>query len=314
MSWLKKFFIITTIFYFLVPCHIKANEPEVVFKLNQADAIVLGGNMLLNGLMGGYGAHCSLNPHSKFYRDSNFWEGFKQGLIGGIPLYMGEKMMTFQNEFEYSILIGKQVSDLGTSITYSAALGEMWLKNPRYMTDIGPFVMSWNKQKGLNPELWIMPGSAINSLSAFFRYNLNPEQSLKTGILVFNGELKNTGMYNEEHRPGVHHYNITVLPTDKTKKDNTPAWNYNITLAHEAMHSRQYFMWMPLDPTINYYAGKLPGKLKLLGYEHHPFRFGADVGWIIWEGTGYLSQKAGTPYNYSHSEYLNFNLFNYKDY
>lgn len=302
---------------YLIPNHkivatAEASQPRVELEFNETDAIVLGTNILFNALMGGFGAHLENNPHSRFWRDPHFWRGARQGAIGGIPVYAGEKIMTFQNEFDYAILLGKQISDLGTSITFSAALGENWLENPRYMTDIGPLVLSWNKERGLKPELFVLPDSAVYMIYGFSQYDLNLEQSLKTGLLVFNG----TGTTNDPDNPrfGKCMGNIVFVDPTRTPLDNTPAFNYNITLAHEAMHTRgDYFMFLPLDAVINHYLKKAPGKLKLLGYENHPFRLGAAVGGGLQGNLSDITFELGVEYSNTPTEFSNFHLFNFEE-
>lgn len=292
----------------LIPDHnivatAKASQPRNEFELNKNDAIVLGSNMIFNAFMGGYGAHKQNSPHTKFWKDLNFWKGFKQGAIGGIPVYTGMKIMTFQNEFDYAILLGKQVSDLGTSITYSASLGENWLENPRYMTDIGPLVFSWNKEKGLKPELFILPGSVGSLIHyGFYTYDLNLEQSLKTGLFVFDGDPKqNIGGRSVSGRSDI---NLIIQDPNVV--------HYNQLLSHEAIHTRNNFQFMPLDSIINYYLKKTPTKLKL-SYENHPFRFGAIVGFGFLSHSCFYSAELGIPYELQTIEFASSNLFNFED-
>ncbi len=295
----------------------EAAKPEVEFQFNEKDAIALSSSVVINGLLGGLGAHFKLSPNSKIRTDSNFWKGFQQGMVGGAFTYAGMKTMTFQNEWDYSILTGKQISDLGTSITHSAAMGEDWLKNPRYMTDFGPFVLNWEKEKGLKPEMLILPGSAICTGYALARHKLNIKQTTKTGLLIFDGYMGDSEEYSEDHRQGVHMANIAVIPAEETDLDHKPSHNYNITLAHEAIHSRQYIGWMPLDILIDSKLNEMSGrnpKVGLLKYSSHNFRFGPDVGGMAWTGIGDLSQIMGVPYHYKNNEFASFNLFNFENY
>ncbi|MFC1599063.1 hypothetical protein ACFL2U_03615 [Patescibacteria group bacterium] len=313
----KSISLIVIAVFFLTTSQIKAAKPEVELRFNEHDAIALASSMLINGLMGGFGAHYTHSPNANIWHDQNFWRGFNQGAVGGIPIYGGLKLITFQNEWEYSALAGKQLSDLGTSITFSASRGENWLDNPRYITDAGPFVFNWEKKTGFKPEITVMPASAVSTLYAFSQFELNAQQSLRSGMLIFNGTGNSAGRYNEDHRDGVHLTNIAIIPNYESELDHLSSHNYNITLGHEAMHGRQYFMWVALDATFDYKfknnKGRLSKKLEQL-LTNDNLQWGPDIGGLYWSGLGEISFLAGVPYSYIPSEYANFNLFNTKNY
>lgn len=302
-------------------------DRQVVLYFDKYDGAVLGANMLINGVVGGTGAFLQTKKHQSFqaknltkiYKSRVFWQGFSQGALGGIFIYAGEKTMTFQGNYDWSILIGKQISDLGTSITYSAGYGENWFKNPSYLTDLGPIVLRWSYKRPLRPQFFILPGPAV-TMSVYFLsgYDFDPEASLHTGLMVFNG--KTSATFTNFRPSGSCLFNIVVIDknliSDYTPTDYAYYWEYNQTLAHEAIHSRwSYFQFLPLDALIDYSLTKWSKngckKLAYLQYEKHPFRIGADMGMLLMAAPSYLAQQMDVDYGLSWVEYAPSNLFTY---
>ncbi len=301
----------------------KAENRHMQLEFNEYDGMVLGINMISNGMMGGTGAYLTAHPNAnitdfpKMMRSEIYWRGFLQGSIGGSLVYAGEKTMTFQTDYEYSILTGKHLSNLGTSITYSASQNENWLANPSYISDLGPIVFHWKKSYGWKPEVYILPHSLVVTMYSFSQYTFESELSLKTGLLVFSGKLSPDSTIF-----GVCEANIITMDTKAIDgwADENSSYVTEFVLSHESIHSRwNHFQYMPMDAIYNYQINNWADSttrvnLNFLRYENQPFRIGADLTsgvffWSIakWEDAG------GTPQSLTLHEMASSKLFQYVD-
>lgn len=290
------------------------DDTRVVFQFNEHDAIVLTSEILINGMMGGTGAYLTEHPDFRLknlpqmLKSRTYWQGFCQGAIGGSLNYAGEKIMTFQPEFKYSILAGKQVSDFGTSITYTASQNKNWLEDPAYLTDIGPMVLYWQKSTGLKPQIMILPGSLIMTAYDFSVSDFDPELSLQTGLFVFKNKSA-----NDTVTLGYSYTNELTLNKSKIKNiSDHPDFDIPNVLGHEAIHTRIYFHFLPLDAIINYNLQRQTLiDLDWINNKNQPLHFGADLGWNLITATNFPFSQAGTPEQLQPNEYAAYQLFNY---
>lgn len=221
---------------------------DVEWQFRQEDYYILGANMLINGLIGGFGM---MNAHDVplryFYKSHYFNQGFQQGALGGSINYFGKKCMTFGAEDPRYIGAGKLISDFGTSLTYSATNGDRYLDNPRFITDLGPVILDFEKNNGYRPHLYVWPGSVLGSIHFFAEGGeLDTELSLYTLMLVYrNMPTEYTGFNNSFDFEGDWVVGAFSLNNNIFLGEHTNAR----FLPHESIHTRQHFqgiVWQPI--------------------------------------------------------------------
>jgi hypothetical protein len=179
------------------------------------DILVVGINTCCYGILGGIGAKIN---------QKRFWDGFKDGALGGVMIGSGKLMVGKNYKLGWP---AKFTTCLGTSVATNAVMGR-----DRFNTlgmDLGPFYLEFQKQDDryrFNPELWLGSTASL-IISAIMADKLDWRSSLQTGSLTF--IVNDFGLYAWEE-VGMALSNIVWIPDD-TKE--------TFVYSHEIIHTYQ---------------------------------------------------------------------------
>lgn len=216
---------------------------------------VLGVNVAFGGLVGCIGAEIS---------GDGCLEGLWRGSLGGFVTYTGMEVGSYAAEIPFTGLLGRSISDLGTSIVSNAAYSRGFIE--RYETSFGPLFFSIDRNEGFSLYLQPISICAIG-YHLFLGHELAPLDSIEDGTLVFYLNRKN----NPWNSAGYTQSNIySYIPGIG-----------NVVRSHEVVHTFQ-------GSRFNWVNDLLPHIWR--------FRYGAE---LVQSGLSLQSNINQDFYNYS---------------
>ncbi|MFC2090348.1 hypothetical protein ACFLT1_06185 [Bacteroidota bacterium] len=199
---------------------------QMTIKDAADDMLVISVNTALYALIGGIGSAI---------HDEPFWDGFKQGALGGVLIGGGKFVV---GKSTYLAWPAKFMSCLGTSIATNATLGRNMFHT--LGMDFGPVYLELEKRGSryhFNPELWL-GGTTSLILSIFMADAFDWKSSLATGTLTF---IQNDFGWYDWQEVGMAVGNIVWIPED---------WRWSGVHSHEIIHTYQTATIAPLGALI----------------------------------------------------------------
>lgn len=152
-----------------------------------------------------------------------------QGALGGYISFESKRILReaqHQEKWEY-FWVAKLVNSAGTSIKENASMNkDLWVK---WHINIGFNRIEFNTIDEFSVIYKVMPASLVYTTDAFFRYDFNLQNSLRTGEFIFNTQIIND---KENIDIGASTYPGYIVFENKFKNDIK-------LVSHEIIHQYQ---------------------------------------------------------------------------